>query len=226
MGTFVKRGKKTRAVVRRKGHKVDRVSRELERENRRLSNRCYHLIKRCNDWEAQLTQTLLLGPRPYSISENAEGVLSTLGGAPHFASLAYSHWTEPTHMKVLKTIAVCIMVFGIVMAAQMREPAGEIMCGVITLLGGALYYWAKKRTRPSSTTVNSAQVVYRPMPISYQAIWLILMTIVIGYQTIGHYRSSLSSVQIVEAGLAIVFGAYFWGWIFWKFWLYKKFPKK
>jgi hypothetical protein len=73
---------------------------------------------------------------------------------------------------------------------------------------------------------DDPKVPYRAMPLNYQAIWLALMTIVVGYQTIRQHGWSLSPGQISEAVVTIVLGAYFWGWILWKFWLYKRFPNK
>jgi hypothetical protein len=67
---------------------------------------------------------------------------------------------------------------------------------------------------------------YRPMPLGYQAVWLLLMAVIVGSQTIGHYGWPLSSGLVAETVVTIILGAYFWGWIFWKFWLYKKFPGK
>jgi hypothetical protein len=66
------------------------------------------------------------------------------------------------------------------------------------------------------------------MPLGYQAIWLLLMSILVVSREITHYGWPLpSSAQYIsEQVLVVLIGAYFWGWIFWKFWLYKKFPKK
>ena len=73
---------------------------------------------------------------------------------------------------------------------------------------------------------DKPNVPYRSMPLGYQGIWLLLMAILISVQTVNHYGWPLSDGIIGEAIAEIVLGAYLWGWIFWKFWLHKQFPKK
>jgi hypothetical protein len=69
---------------------------------------------------------------------------------------------------------------------------------------------------------------YRSMPLGYQATWLLIMAIVIIGAELRRFGWPLRSSPeyVSENLLAIVIGAYFWGWVFWKFWLYRRFPKK
>ena len=65
------------------------------------------------------------------------------------------------------------------------------------------------------------------MPLGYLAVWLLLMSVLIIGKEVGRHGWPLpsSGEYIGEQVAVILLGAYFWGWILWKFWLYKKFPK-
>jgi hypothetical protein len=63
------------------------------------------------------------------------------------------------------------------------------------------------------------------MPLGYQATWLFMMTILFGVQTVNHYGWTMSPELLTETVATIIGSAYLWGWLLWKLWLYRKFPK-
>jgi len=75
--------------------------------------------------------------------------------------------------------------------------------------------------------MNKPDVPYRSMPLGYVAVWLLLMcALTIGKEVNRHGWPLPSSGEYISEQVAVILlSAYFWGWIFWKSWLYKKFPK-
>lgn len=64
------------------------------------------------------------------------------------------------------------------------------------------------------------------MPLGYVAVWIGLSLVLMGVRHVESYgwppsASTEQAIGILASGLA---GGVFWGWTFWKFWLYKKFP--
>lgn len=65
-------------------------------------------------------------------------------------------------------------------------------------------------------------VPYRRMPLGYLAVWIGLMALVMLYQ----YGIPQSVGAWAQYAAATLIGAALWGWICWRFWLYKKFPPR
>lgn len=74
--------------------------------------------------------------------------------------------------------------------------------------------------------MDDQSVPYRPMPLGYMAVWVGLHILLLGFrhaQTYG-WPISMSFEQFIGILAGSIAGGLFWGWIAWKFWLYKRFP--
>ena len=68
---------------------------------------------------------------------------------------------------------------------------------------------------------------YRPMPLGYVLGWIAVNTLVYGWQQLGRYGWPGVTSTEVATGILIggIAGGLFWGWLLWRFWLYRKFPQ-
>ena len=62
---------------------------------------------------------------------------------------------------------------------------------------------------------NKPDVPYMSMPLGYQAVWILIMTILVVGKEVAQYGWQLptSAGYISENIMVILLGAYFWGWV-------------
>ena len=61
---------------------------------------------------------------------------------------------------------------------------------------------------------------YRRMPFGYLVVWIVFLGVVVLYQS----GVPQSAGAWAELACAALIGGGLWGWVLWRFWLYKKFP--
>ena len=75
--------------------------------------------------------------------------------------------------------------------------------------------------------MDQPPVPYRSMPMGYLAVWIGLNLVIFGLRHVQDYGwpPVATLEQIVQIVGSSILSGWLWGWVFWRFWLYKRFPE-